>query len=237
MIGQAMELPETFTEPTWTPRQRAILQWLSGNSALSLSELYEGALHLMARKVPGRVRLVAHVVREIRNRLPDALSPRQGQRAKHLDYHGVCREIRARWRRIDPLQDEPRPGVPSASGMVMVPASAAELIDQLLADDVAVEGKARDGATRLFAAAVRVRSNRELTNAELVTIEPAIRQWREVTEWFMRKTHDNGIPDGETDSKEFQQHFDLFEYALNSLIRDFYPAMKEIDDILEDANC
>ena len=50
-----------------------LLAWLRRN-APSLAELYEGAVLLLQNRPPAHVRLIAHSVREIRNRLPDYVS-------------------------------------------------------------------------------------------------------------------------------------------------------------------
>ena len=61
-------------EASWTPRRVDLRSWLQRN-APSLGELYVGAVLLVfGRPIPGRVRFVAHAVREIRNRLPDVVS-------------------------------------------------------------------------------------------------------------------------------------------------------------------
>ena len=75
--------------PCWTPARRELLAWHKRN-APSLAELYEGAVELLYRQqLPGWTRFVGHAVREIRNRLPDAISGSTqvppSETAKHLD--------------------------------------------------------------------------------------------------------------------------------------------------------
>jgi hypothetical protein len=58
------------TPVCWTTARREIRDWLH-EQAPSLAELYESAVGLMFEvRRPGRVRLVAHCLREICNRLP-----------------------------------------------------------------------------------------------------------------------------------------------------------------------
>jgi hypothetical protein len=226
-------LPPSDTVP-WTSPRREIRAWLQRNNAVSLSELYEGAVELVSRTVPGRVRLVAHAVREIRNRLPDALAPEK--EPERLDYRKRCEAIRNVWQRLDSIELLGSRNVPDATASVGVPVVAAEQVQQLLDDDQAVQGRVRATATRLYVAVVRIRSGRTLTESEQVAIEPAIRQWHIVTDWFVDRAHDNGTPDGENDLQAFADRFELFERALYSLIQEFYPATKDLDEILEEAN-
>ncbi len=220
--------------PYWTDQSREIRAWLRRNNALSLSELYEGAVDLVSRSAPGRVMLVAHAVREIRNRLPDALAPEK--EPERLDYRKRCSEIRRAWRRLDSLEGVAGREAPDASASIGVPVVAAEQVQRMLDDDEAVQAKVRAAATRLYVAVIRIRSGRTLTQSERLAIEPAIRQWHAVTEWFVDRVHDNGTPDGENDLREFVDRFELFERALYALIQEFYPATKDLDDILEEAN-
>jgi hypothetical protein len=70
----------------WTDERTALRDWLIRN-APSLAELHEAAvLMLYAHNplLPGRSRLVAHAVREVRNRLPDAVAGKTV--AKQLQY-------------------------------------------------------------------------------------------------------------------------------------------------------
>src|SRR3990172_9814367 len=61
-------------ENYWTGRRKELLAWFVRHSP-SLGELYQGALWMIfTPNFPGRVRLVAHAVREIRNRLPDVIA-------------------------------------------------------------------------------------------------------------------------------------------------------------------
>jgi hypothetical protein len=230
-----MQPPTAAPEPYWTADRREIRGWLSRNGAVSLSELYAGAVMLVGQKAPGRARLVAHAVREIRNRLPDVLAPEKAP--KHLNYHKECGVIRSLWPEMGPLQQLAAPSpAPTATGMVTIPAAAAARVQHLLAEDLEVEGRVRQAARRLYAAAVRVRSNRVITSSEATAIEPAITGWLEVTQWFVELVHEGRTPDEATNPDEFERRFELFERALLALIQDFYPALDDLDDILEEAN-
>jgi hypothetical protein len=216
------------------PHCRDVCEWLRRNNATSLAELYEGAVDILSRGVRGRLRFVAHAVREIRNRLPGVLAPEQVR--ERLDYRKRCGTIRKEWRRGDNLAANSGANGPSASGFVAVPLIAAEEIDRLLEDDRAVQDRVHDAARRLYVAVVRVRSGRTLIPSEIVTIEPSIREWHKVTQWFVDRAHDNGTPESDLDMRELNDRISAFDHVFFSLIQEFYPATKVLDDILEDAN-
>lgn len=68
----------------WTTDRLKILEWLQ-EQAPPLAQLYEGAVCLVFEQpIPGKLRFVAHAVREIRNRLPDYISSGNGH--KRLEY-------------------------------------------------------------------------------------------------------------------------------------------------------
>ena len=74
--------------------QLELLWWMQRN-APSLAELYEGSVLMLQHRSPGHVRLIAHSVREIRNRLPEYVSKvRSGGR---LDDKGLIDNISKIW--------------------------------------------------------------------------------------------------------------------------------------------
>ena len=82
--------------------RRRILNWLK-SKAPALAPVYEGAVRMVLdHEFPGRVRFVAHAVREIWNRLPDEIAPKPG--APRTDYSHLTDEIAARWEEEEELQ-------------------------------------------------------------------------------------------------------------------------------------
>jgi hypothetical protein len=77
--GKPEALPDSSSQPeavadVWTDRRLAILEWLE-SAAPSLAELYQGAVQLLDDPgFPGRLRFIAHGVRDVRNRLPDVVA-------------------------------------------------------------------------------------------------------------------------------------------------------------------
>ena len=109
-----------------------LLAWLRRN-APSLAELYEGAVLMLQNRPPAHVRLIAHSVREIRNRLPDYVSKvKSGGR---LDYTGRIDNITKIWVRVGLVpSDLTTTGLPPTDTSVAVPREAARPVLDLLRD-------------------------------------------------------------------------------------------------------
>ena len=79
------------------PQRQELINWFSRN-APGLGKLYEGALYMVyTNGFPGRVRFVAHAVREIRNRLPDVIAGPISK--KRLDYKSRLDQLTDEWKR------------------------------------------------------------------------------------------------------------------------------------------
>ncbi len=234
--------PENSSSPTlpaaapcWTNVRMELCSWMRRNNAASLAELYEGAvLLLFYAPLPGRVRFVAHAVREIRNRLPEIIS---GVRASGtLQYKNKLDVIAKRWKksgfRLDGSFDMgfettdnalPPPDIPIQRDLFLA-------IAGLLKENEEIGSKKLDTAYRLFETVAP--ENQTIRD----TLRPNVDQWLEITEWFMKKTHDSGYVDADINDKELSANFELFETCLNALVRGFFNTVDELDAILEDAN-
>jgi len=219
----------------WTPARRELLAWLKGN-APSLAELYEGSVALVYESsLPGRIRFVSHAVREIRNRLPDAIS---GVRAGvgRLDYTSRMDEIASRWRRAGFVAQDSESGSsdsPASSGgdSTPVPTDLFRILQALVQDHEDARERPVEAAIRLFESCAP--ENRALRE----TLRPLVVRWLDVTGWFQKKAHDSATVDSELAVEdEFRRHFELFESTLGALVRGFFATVEGLDEILEDAN-
>src|SRR5262249_50887693 len=163
----------------------------------------KGALALLHSSVPGRSRLIAHAVREIRNRLPDRLCGLA--EGGTTDYPRLATEITEQWEQAGlstaVLQGAASPADerhPEASPETRIPLSRARAVAALVDEHHAAAARARQRRERLFEA-VSPRANPTPATVGLV-----VTQWRENTNWFMRCTHDSGRTDGEHNWHEFQ---------------------------------
>ena len=93
--GPDLSGPDIAAE-SWLGQDRIdLLGWLE-NNAPTIAPIYRGALAIaMSDSFPGRAHFVAHAIREIRNRLPDALGLRVGRRDAR--YEQFTDKVRERW--------------------------------------------------------------------------------------------------------------------------------------------
>ncbi len=237
-----MDSEESLPSPTgspspgaafWAPARTELLSQLQ-DRAPELADLYEGSVRLLlALKFPGRVRFIAHGVREISNRLPDVIA---GPRSGRLEYTGRMDQIAEAWERSGLGLDRSLPGSgtgPDDAGPpspdVTVPRAVAALVAALVADHVAARTRSFDAAARLFEA---LDPENEALRDQL---RPVINHWLEITRWFVKKVHQpNRIV--HQDEQQLRSQFEQFESLLGSLLGGFFQTTDELDEILEDAN-
>lgn len=220
---------------SWPKHRQELLDWLKRESP-SLAELYEGSLCLLFKNnIPGRVRFISHAVREIRNRLPDVIAGYKS--SQNINYKNSLDDISKLWEKTglgvqsitpESLSSDQLQGALDSS--VSLPKPIFDKIAQLVFEHNAVRETRMESAYRLF----------EAISPENIALKahmrPVIIHWLDVTEWFMKKTHDSGIIDSGFDWKEIQEKFELFEDMLGALVRGFFQTVKELDEILEETN-
>jgi len=166
-------------------------------------------------------------VREIRNRLPDAVAgPRTGGR---LDYKTELDNLGRVWERAgvvtSPLVKPGEQNGAPINAKVSLPLRLVRKIEKLISKHKKVRETKKEEASRLIQAAApeTVESRQHL--------EACAYHWYQVTDWFV------GIAHGEsTDEATLESNFEHFEALLTSLLGHFFEAVDELDEILEDAN-
>jgi len=222
----------------WTASRRDLRAWLR-RDAPSLAELYEGAVVLLFDvTVPGYTRFVSHAVREIRNRLPDITSGTKS--GGYLNYKARCDDLVVVWKKAGFATDGALPGskMGDSPGAAIaeeapLPREIVVMVASLVANHEAARERPMDAAIRLFEGVLP--ENQKFRD----TLRPVAVQWLEITDWFMKKTHDSGVTDKDLDIAELRKKFGLFELTLLGIVRGFstfFATTKELDEILEDAN-
>ncbi len=221
----------------WTTARREIRAWLHEQSP-SLAELYESAVSLTFEvQLPGRVRLVAHCLREICNRLPDrvVVLDKKGSR---VDYVKEMDEIANIWQKNGFKLDGtiPNSGIssgvslPSSSPDIVIPRELFLPIAELLKEHVEKSSTLERRAIHFFEKCIP--DNQPYPDR----LFPIAKQWKDLTNWLAKKAHDNGTVDADYDEQELLSRFELFESFLSPLARSFYSTTDELDEILEDTN-
>ena len=206
-------------------RQKGILDWLREVEP-ELGELYEGALEMVNhRGFPGRERLICHAVREIRNRLPNAVA---GKRAiKRLDYPEQVALIAKAWERagLGGVYEKQNAGTNNEVGQ-HVPREVLVLVDELVRRHGQVKHRKEENARRLMTALEP--ENKQLS----ASLAPVVGKWIEVTEWFVERAHIGK----DISEDELVAHFRTFETVLQTFSGYFYEGFEEIERHVEEAN-
>jgi len=228
------ELSENqFKEEYWTEPRLEMKAWFQRN-APPLGDLYEGALRMIDEEgFPGQVRLVAHAVREIRNRLPDAISGEK--RSSRLEYRERLDKITTVWGKAGFSLDGTLPTDIAAvdnspNSYVRVPVPLFQGLSSLVKDHTETSEKRVEAAFRLFEAIAP--ENERLRE----TMRPVVRNWVDITEWFVKKAHATNKPVTDSEKDELQRRFRAFEDALGALVRGFFNTSEGLDEIIQEAN-
>ncbi len=218
----------------WTSERLELKSWFSRNAQI-LGGLYEASLIMIHDKsFPGRIQLISHAIREIRNSLPDKVGGYV--KRKKVDYIGKLDVISKLWiefkiESYKIINDyQPVPDSQPIQGMIL-PLALFSKIKELISDHNRSHETRKEQAFRLFDSLIP--ENKDVRES----LTPIVNQWLEVTEWFVSICHvgdKNKVNVVEED--QLLSKFDLFERMLLSLIRGFFKTLKELDEILEKAN-
>jgi hypothetical protein len=203
--------------------KKRIAKWLDEQD-LALGELYDGAIRMIQdRNFPGRLRFICHAVREIRNRLPEAIAGKST--LGRLDYSQKVEELAKACERAGlgsvrvVEEDEQR-------AEQTIPKELVVLISDLIAEHKAVQNRKLENTKRLIIAL-------EPENKNLQTsLVPIIKRWIEETDWFVERAHIGR----DILEDDLVTHFEGFESGLLSLVGYFYQGLEEIEQIVEKIN-
>ncbi len=218
----------------WDERRTELRSWFARN-APSLGELYEGAVKIVFdSRFPGRVRFVAHAVREIANRLPDAIL---GPTTKgELQYKNRLDQIAEVWGKHGlpfdgslPIKVSAAEPLPSSTD-IPLPYEVYQKIANLIHDHVDTHETVRGKAMRLF------QYIDPRNRASEAALRPRVESWLEIIRWFVKRAHERGQTDNEMGGEELKQRFETFESALSAMLREFFKTVGDLDEILEEAN-
>ncbi len=219
----------TSEDQWWTPKRAALHRWLEQN-APALAPVYESATRMaLDDAFPGRVWFVAHAIREIRNRLPDAVAGEVA--AGRTDYPRLAGAVHEQWIQDGLPPDGARsinaPSEPSASevGRTEVSAELIRAVADLVAGHLAAGDNNEANARRLFEA--------------LGGVPPpmyVVKAWLRGTRWANAFAHVRNKPLSLGDEQSLALNFVAFEDALMAISSRSYENMESLDEILGAAN-
>ncbi len=210
-----------------TPRQQELLGWFDRN-APSLREPYEAAIRLLSDpSFPARVHLIAHLVRDIANRLPDVI---EGTTSKRLDYANMLDGIAQRWQKhFYPKTDYSDTQAPSTHVSGPLPSQLFKGLHKLVTLHLNSRNRPRP-EERLF----RSEMLAEVESPEL--LRPMEKQFHELHEWFRAKAHLSNEVGEPVAEHELIHKFECFERVLLGVKGQFFRAIGELDEIIQDTN-
>lgn len=230
--------------PLWqkglTRRQMQILEELNGRGP-ELAEAYSAALRLISDdSIPARVYLLAHIVREIANRIPDYLDVPIDKR--RVEYESLLDEIARLWQEgTEPQASiaEPKVGTrlleseePSRQARgVSISLHLYRALDRLVAAHNESRQTRRESVRRLLRSGDVEGSS--LSDSHL---DPIVEHWMDLTRWFAGRVHLRAADKEPPDFQQCVDKFHVFEGALYALVCPFYGAVEELDAILEETN-
>jgi hypothetical protein len=154
-------------EPYWNPLRRELEAWL-GRYSPDLVEIYRGSLKILFDPAfPGRLRFVAHAVREIRNRVPDAIT---GTTPKRVDYINTCDRMLARWRRAGLPMDGTIPATVVTAGQSTTSVEISRPIYAQIADLLREHSDARETKRQRAQRMYQVLNPAEISASEVPSV-------------------------------------------------------------------
>jgi hypothetical protein len=195
-------------------KQEKINEWLAGQDE-RLSELYRGALQLKTEKAfPAKHQLIAHCLREIINRLPEAIS---GQKiTSRVDYPKHLNGLINDWeQQYNPIR------VDNENNGTTITPELAKKIDKLVKDH-------EDGARKNIEKG-EILFQLDPENAkEKECVDPLRKRWTEIGRLFVGICHGDGTSDPEINDK-----IKTFEDILLSFIDFYYEGHNKISSLIE----
>jgi hypothetical protein len=215
------------TDATWTPERRRLRDWL-GRQGAGLAEAYSAAVELVARgPFEGAGTLLAHALRDLINRLPDAVCGQTGERmdaSKRLD------DLKAVWQEEGMPLDLPRA---KADGDIPL-APEATISERLYGEIQAIlreQGEATsrrlDNAKRLFQA---------LMPRGVEPTVAVVTQWVALGKWAVANGHFNADAPRSVEWPGCVGKLEVLEATLGGVAYRFFEVTDELDEILEDTN-
>ena len=178
---------------------------------------------------PCRAHLIAHLVRDICNRIPDIRGSVKRTRVK---YEAELDGLSKIWRDSTkfPITDYRPTTVENEAGEnVSIPRKAAVAVEALLL-------KHRNRQTNRDVIRILFSLIGEVSPEERASLEPIVTAFSRTHDWFEAKTHLGNGPMEEPDEADLVARFELFEQLALSIFRSFFRTVDEIDELLREAN-
>jgi hypothetical protein len=230
-VGSTATDPGVSPASCWTAKRLRLRDWLE-RTAPQLAQVYAGAVTMaFDPDFPGRVVFVWHAMREIRNRLPDAVAGEVD--SSSLEYGDLAKSIRRCWIEDDLPNDgeivPTDPSEPSARGPARYEISRELLVavGRLVGGHAAIAVRNEANAQRLFDAVAR---------SAVPVPAYVVRTWRAGGRRAHKLAHVQKKPVDPDDEAALESEFAAFEATLMAIANRSYENMDDLDEILGSAN-
>jgi hypothetical protein len=204
-------------------RQQRIIEWLS-EKYQDLASMYQSALAFLNNApITGheraRVAQICHSMRELVNRLPDALGipSLNGAKSDYSNHYQGLPDIAAKYPNLDLLE---------SIEYVPVPQELAVVLENLIKNSKVANIRRADQVAAMLT---------EDQNSKHVVV----REWMDLSKFFVKWAHLSGtqssIADLPTDDV-LKSRIGLVEVIVHGVMAPFFDNRHFIDDLLEDAN-
>jgi hypothetical protein len=230
-VGSTATDPGVSPASCWTAKRLRLRDWLE-RTAPQLAQVYAGAVTMaFDPDFPGRVVFVWHAMREIRNRLPDAVAGEVD--SSSLEYGDLAKSIRRCWIEDDLPNDgkivPTDPSEPSARGPARYEISRELLVavGRLVGGHAAIAVRNEANAQRLFDAVAR---------SAVPVPAYVVQTWRAGGRKAHKLAHVQNKPVDPDDEAALESEFAAFEVTLMAIANRSYENMDDLDEILGSAN-
>lgn len=210
---------------TLNRNQQRVYEWLNNDLALPVfAEAYKGAVILLRQRPPGYVSFVAHVGRDLMNRLAPTVA---GIKSGRVQYQQHLDKLQAVW------SDELRSGAEPFSGVTetgqLIPANVCQQISALI--DEHKSGRIRNSqADGLFFSTFLDYSDKDKIPGNFLS------EWKVAKGWFLEHAHLRKDPFKLEAVEDMVRHFNCLDGYLYIAASSQYERLKTLNDILEKTN-
>jgi hypothetical protein len=216
----------------WSQHQLQLLDWFT-TEAPSLAHPYRAAVILMNDiSFPARVYLVCHVVRDIYNKLPEALVGASWRREAN-EINPIIDDVSKHWEQYTGESFTQHTGGTStqeALTQVSVSVIAVKKVGELL--DLRRKLKEQPTSAEVLAQALYKRFVEYGTAPSRRLIQTFEKERR----WFTGRAHLVRDSEKIPSDNDLDEHFETFERTLHSLVAPHFSVQQDLNDILHKAN-
>lgn len=208
-----------------TSKQMTIRKWLSDELQRPVfAEVYSGAVFFLQTRPDGYITYVAHAGRDILNRLAPSI---KGIKAERTQYQQHLDSINHKWNSRWGAKGAALNG-DFVSGH-LIPSDVCKMIDGLLADHVKGRLRSTESDELFFATFLDYSDKGAIPSNQLD-------KWRKAKEWFLKHAHVRDKSLSSNVHSDVVKHFGVLEDFLYVASESSYRRIKELNEILEEAN-